>query len=44
MICCDSCPYWPTCEEVDEFNREVLGLDELGQKIDDEGGPRPDLH
>lgn len=28
MICCDSCPYWPTCEEEDDFRREVLGLDE----------------
>jgi hypothetical protein len=27
MICCDTCPYWPTCEEEDEFRREVLGLD-----------------
>lgn len=28
MICCDTCPYSPTCEERDEFRREVLGLDE----------------
>lgn len=28
MICCDSCPYWPTCEEEDDFRREVLGLDD----------------
>ena len=28
MICCDTCPYSPTCEERDDFMREVLGLDE----------------
>lgn len=29
MICCDTCPYFPTCEEVDDFKRDVLGWDEL---------------
>jgi hypothetical protein len=36
MICCDTCPYWPTCEEVDDSKREVLGLDE--EAIADEIG------
>ncbi len=26
MICCDTCPYSPTCEEEDEFLRDI-GLD-----------------
>lgn len=34
MICCDTCPYLPTCEEVDDFNREVLGLDEFGRPLE----------
>jgi hypothetical protein len=28
MICCDTCPYSPTCEEEEDFAREVLGLDD----------------
>ena len=28
MICCDTCPYNPTCEEVEDFERDVLGLHE----------------
>ena len=28
MICCDTCPYNPTCEEEEDFRREVLGLDD----------------
>jgi len=26
MICCDTCPYWPTCEEIEDFERDVLHL------------------
>jgi len=26
MICCDTCPYYPTCEEVEDFERDALGL------------------
>jgi hypothetical protein len=28
MICCDSCPYSPTCEENDDFLRQIFGLDD----------------
>lgn len=28
MICCDTCPYYPTCEEIDDFARDLLGLDD----------------
>ena len=28
MICCDSCPFSPTCEEEDDFLRDIFGLDE----------------
>jgi len=28
VICCDTCPYWPTCEERDDWLRDALGLDE----------------
>lgn len=27
MICCDTCPYNPTCEEQDEFLADIFGLD-----------------
>lgn len=30
MICCDTCPLSPTCEEEDDFRRDVLGLDDDG--------------
>lgn len=36
MICCDTCPYFPTCEELDDFKRDVLGIDEFGYPIEDE--------
>jgi hypothetical protein len=29
-ICCDTCPYDPTCEDERDFLRDVLGLDENG--------------
>lgn len=35
MICCDTCPYSPTCEEEEDFRREVLGLD-LWAEVPDE--------
>ncbi len=28
MICCDSCPYSPTCEEEEDFLRDIFGLDD----------------
>lgn len=28
MICCDTCPYWPTCEEIEDFERDVLHLND----------------
>ena len=28
MICCDTCPYSPTCEEEDDFLRSIGLLDE----------------
>jgi hypothetical protein len=32
-ICCDTCPYAPTCEEVSDFERDVLHLgDEWGEE------------
>ena len=27
-ICCDTCPLAPTCEEISDFERDVLGLDD----------------
>jgi hypothetical protein len=26
VICCDTCPFVPTCEEVEDFERDVLHL------------------
>lgn len=35
-ICCDTCPYAPTCEEINDFERDVLRLgEEWGQEHDD---------
>lgn len=31
MICCDCCPLVPTCEEVEDFRRDVLGLDDYDE-------------
>lgn len=31
MICCDTCPFSPTCEEEDDFRRQIFGLDDEGQ-------------
>ena len=28
MICCDTCPYMLTCEEIEDFERDVLRLHE----------------
>jgi hypothetical protein len=28
VICCDTCPYNPTCEEEEDFLREIFGLDD----------------
>jgi hypothetical protein len=27
-VCCDTCPFYPTCEEVRDFERDVLRLHE----------------
>lgn len=29
-ICCDTCPLSPTCEEINDFERDVLRLAEDG--------------
>lgn len=35
-ICCDTCPYTPTCEEIQDFERDVLHLgDEWGEEPGD---------
>lgn len=26
IICCGACPYEPTCEEINDFERDVLRL------------------
>lgn len=37
MICCDTCPYYPTCEEIEDFTRDVLGLgEEWGEEYPDD--------
>lgn len=33
-VCCDTCPYAPTCEEVRDFERDVLGIDPWGEEPD----------
>lgn len=39
MICCDTCPYSPTCEEEDEFIADIFGLDddECDEECEDTG-------
>ena len=38
MTCCDTCPCWPTCEEIEDFERDVLRMgDEWAQEHDDDG-------
>lgn len=35
MICCDTCPLAPTCEEVEDFERDILHLhEEWGEEYD----------
>jgi hypothetical protein len=38
MICCDSCPYSPTCEEEDDFYAQIFGAGdfEWGEEYPDE--------
>jgi hypothetical protein len=26
MACCDTCPLSPTCEEIEDFARDALGM------------------
>ncbi len=40
MICCDTCPFFPTCEEEEDFMRNSLGLDE--DELEYEWEPRDD--
>jgi hypothetical protein len=35
VICCDTCPYYPTCEEIEDFERYVLGLDDYERERGD---------
>ena len=35
-ICCDSCPLYPTCEEENEFLRDIGLADEWGDEWGDE--------
>lgn len=35
MICCDTCPYSPTCEEEDDFAREIFGELDDDEEQDD---------
>lgn len=35
MICCDTCPYNPTCEDHDQFIRDIFGLDDGEDVYDD---------
>lgn len=38
MICCDTCPYYPTCEEIEDFERDVLRLhEEWGEEYGEPG-------
>lgn len=36
MVCCDTCPYLPTCEEIADLERDVLRLgEEWGEEYGD---------
>jgi hypothetical protein len=37
MTCCDTCPFYPTCEEIEDFERDVLHLDDDGYPYDPPG-------
>ena len=42
MTCCDTCPFTPDCEEVADFERDVLRMhDEWGEEYDDAPPDRP---
>lgn len=36
MICCDTCPYSPTCEEEDDFMAQIFGTGEWGEEYPDD--------
>lgn len=36
MICCDTCPYTPTCEEYDQFLADIGLGEQWGEEYDDE--------
>jgi disulfide oxidoreductase YuzD len=42
MICCDTCPYSPTCEDVADWLRDVLGVDDYDEDQADEHTQRKD--
>ena len=36
MVCCDTCPYTPTCEEEDDFMQSIGLAESWGQEYDDD--------
>jgi hypothetical protein len=38
VICCDTCPYSPTCEEENDFLASIGLADEWGEEYDDANG------
>lgn len=36
MVCCDTCPYWPTCEEIEDQERIDREADEWWSSRDGE--------
>jgi hypothetical protein len=38
MICCDTCPFFPTCEEEDDFLASIglAAREEWGEEYDDD--------
>lgn len=36
MICCDTCPYSPTCEEEDDFMAQIFDTGEWGEEYPDD--------
>jgi hypothetical protein len=38
-VCCDCCPYSPTCEEYNDWLRDIGLADERGEPVDVEAEP-----